>query len=363
MKPPLLFRVRTVTAFLSLQPQDFPVSLPSQSQQQQQRQDDNNLQSSSKAAEKISQASALLETLQTELTQAGYEVQTVRIATNPFGEWLSHDDMETAKARLCCLNQLLDINGIAFCAVGPAQSIAEIESLCAVIVETSPYVSCSATVAAGDVVAARAAAHCMRHIAGMANGLGNFRFCAAAATCPPGIPFFPVAKAASCNDTDGDGSIQLGFAIGLENGPLAHHWLSQAGSIANIPTVFKEGMASALSPLQDLCLQVADINEYSYLGMDTSLNPSLDADNGSVAAAIECLSELDQFGGPGTIAAAAAITTALQSLPDIQLVGYCGLMLPVCEDHRLAALATSNDIQIADLLSISSVCGVGIDTV
>lgn len=85
---------------------------------------------------------------------------------------------------------------------------------------------------------------------------------------------------------------------------------------------------------------------------------------------MEGLAELDCFGGPGTIAAGAAITGALQSLPGIQLTGYCGLMLPVCEDQRLAELAASpvgdegdRRLTIADLLSISSVCGVGVDTV
>ena len=110
--------------------------------------------------------------------------------------------------------------------------------------------------------------------------------------------------------------------------------------------------------------------------MDTSLNPSLE-DGGSVAEAMEYLHEMEYFGGPGTVGAAAAITTALQSLPGIVLTGYCGLMLPVCEDQRLAALAvqssssstTGNSVvspsslRIADLLTISSVCGVGIDTV
>ena len=85
-----------------------------------------------------------------------------------------------------------------------------------------------------------------------------------------------------------------------------------------------------------------------------------------MAEAIESLAEIDTFGGPGTIAAAAAITTALQSLPGIVRTGYCGLMLPVCEDRRLAELAESTPgtaLNIADLLSVSSVCGVGVDTV
>ena len=79
------------------------------------------------------------------------------------------------------------------------------------------------------------------------------------------------------------------------------------------------------------------------------------------------LDEVKIFGGPGTVAAASQITTSLQSLPGIKLTGYCGFMLPVCEDSRLAQLS-SNDtkgrqLRISDLLSISSVCGVGLDTV
>lgn len=248
--PPCLFRVRTVTAFLSLQPQDFPLSLTLSSSLD-----------ASQAAEKISKASALLRTLQAELEQAGYEVQTVRIATNPFGEWIQSSREDTginlveAKARLQCLNQLLEKHGITFCAIGPGQSNEEIQSLCLTIIETCPYVSCSATVAAGDVEAARATAQCILKIASLpgTEGLGNFRFCAAAATCQAGIPFFPVAKSAATDGIDSDDGL-AGFALGLENGPLAQHWLAEAGSITNIPTIFKDGMAAALSPVQGTCV-------------------------------------------------------------------------------------------------------------
>lgn len=98
-----------------------------------------------------------------------------------------------------------------------------------------------------------------------------------------------------------------------------------------------------------------------------SLNPSLD-EGGSVADAIECLDEVrDAFGGTGTLAAAAAITTSLQSIPDIKTTGYRGLMLPVLEDRRLAEIGMATNLNdrlsIQKLLCISSVCGVGIDTV
>ena len=175
------------------------------------------------------------------------------------------------------------------------------------------------------------------------------------------IPFFPGAKAET-SETSG----LVGFAVGLENGKLAHQLLQKCQSMANISTVFRDEMATAVKPVQELCQKAATQHNYPYLGIDTSLNPSLD-EGGSVAEAMECLHEIDCFGGPGTLGAAAAITTALQSLPGIKRTGYCGLMLPVCEDQRLAVLATHSSkerrLELTDLLSISSVCGVGIDTV
>merc|ERR1712150_103764 len=46
-----------------------------------------------------------------------------------------------------------------------------------------------------------------------------------------------------------------------------------------------------------------------------------------------------------------------------KLTGYNGLMLPLCEDVRLAELASQGKLRMTDLLNVSSVCGVGIDTV
>jgi uncharacterized protein (UPF0210 family) len=194
-------------------------------------------------------------------------------------------------------------------------------------------------------------------------GLGNFRFCAAA-SCKPYIPFFPAAKAESNIDSEDQQGIK--FALGFENGQVARKLLGECQSVSRIRPDFCNAMAATLQPVQDVCEKVAKRQGVTYLGIDSSLNPSLD-EKGSVAEAMEQLDELPgHFGGPGTLGAAAEITQALQSLPGIKLTGYCGLMLPVCEDTRLAALAngeTDRELRITDLLIISSVCGVGVDTV
>ena len=335
-----LFRVRTVTIFLNLNSSMFPAESTAPSEE---------------LSQLLGESCRVLQQVERELIRGGFELQTLRIATNPFGEWL-YDNAKTmestAAVRLDLLKHILEKHDIQFCSLGPAVTVEEI-SLCPMIVRAAPCFSCSANIT--TVKSATAAAQCILELSKTTSGgLGNFRFCAVA-SCQPFIPFFPAAKSCSQN---GDGIV--GFAVGLENGALAKTLLEETKTIDNISTIFCNGMASALLPVQRIC---ESISTCEYLGMDTSLNPSLDH-GGSVAEAMECLQEMQgYFGGRGTLATAAAITTALQSLPDIKRVGYCGLMLPVCEDTRLADLASKDKLRISDILSISGVCAVGVDTV
>jgi uncharacterized protein (UPF0210 family) len=351
-----LFNVRTVTCFLNVQASDLD--------------GDDTTSSSSGLAQKIAWAAKLLRRVEEALVQQGYTVQTVRIASNPFGEWLP---MENTEEQLARLDSLLASHGIDFCSLGPARTLQELEHFCCRIVKSSPRFSCSANLTSADVVMAKAASRCILKIAHLGSecdgphvqdGLGNFRFCVAS-SCQDYIPFFPVAKCASASissTTDSQTDAGLKFAVGLENGSLARHLLSKCQSIANVRTTFRSGMAEAIEPVQAICQSLAESTQSEYLGMDTSLNPSLD-EAGSVAQAMEALDEVAVFGGHGTIAAAAVITECLQNLPGIIRTGYCGLMLPLCEDQRLAELANEGSFRISDLLSVSNVCGVGVDTV
>ena len=457
-----LFRIRTVTGFLSLHPNDFiprsattttststTTTTPSSDLVNVVDADDGNdddgvllrrLETSNYGVyDKISKTVAVLRTVEDKLIRdGGYTVQTLRLATNPFGEWLTtattttaeeeearskpncdHDNavLDLVEERLRIVDLILQKYGIEFCSLGPAVTktptqnnnnnphtndidtdIAVAVTVCCKIIEyAGGRFSCSYEVPAGSTKHARAAAQCIVQISQFDDGcLGNFRFCAVADCNTPYIPFFPAAKSgsakehkhASANEHD-DTTTIVKFAIGLENGGLARQLLKECHSIGNIPTQFKQSMTDMLTPVQQICENVVDTatatttsttitipttttTKIQYLGIDTSLNPSLD-DNGSVAEAIEQLIELNgkPFGCSGTLAAAAAITQALQTMTNITTVGYCGLMLPVCEDVRLAQLASSSSsssdgqsqFQIRDLLSISSVCGVGVDTV
>lgn len=80
-----------------------------------------------------------------------------------------------------------------------------------------------------------------------------------------------------------------------------------------------------------------------------------------------------QFGCFGTLGAVSTVTRAIKALAvpagdgvheeAVQLVGYSGLMLPVMEDLILAQRASEGRFSVRDLLTFSSVCGVGVDTV
>jgi uncharacterized protein (UPF0210 family) len=343
-------KIRAVTAFLNLCSEDFD-------------------QAGSLQLKVENTAQALLNIV-TFLRTSGYEVQTYRIATNPFREYLpAASEPAKLKRYLSQLDCILEANGVHFFALGNAVTEDDIKCI-PYIIAASHRFSCSADIKSGqDTSMAQSAAECIKNISVLGEtgefkdmhhvvrGLGNFRFCTVSC-CKPFIPFFPAAKSCSQEKT------MIPFAIGLENGEFAYKLLREAGSIENIPTIFKDAMSETLSEVVNACKQ-AEVEHFGvvkFVGVDTSLNPSLEP-NGSIAAAIENIDIVEQFGGRGSIAVAAAITDCLKTLPEVPTAGYCGLMLPVCEDQRLARLVSTGDLDTTKLLAISSVCGVGLDTI
>eukprot|EP00531_Pseudo-nitzschia_arenysensis_P007485 CAMPEP_0116121786 /NCGR_PEP_ID=MMETSP0329-20121206/3879_1 /TAXON_ID=697910 /ORGANISM="Pseudo-nitzschia arenysensis, Strain B593" /LENGTH=444 /DNA_ID=CAMNT_0003615615 /DNA_START=184 /DNA_END=1515 /DNA_ORIENTATION=- len=376
-----LFKVRTITAFVTFEDSDFDGE-------------------GETLKTKIRDTAGALKVVKDKLEsgggdRGGYEVQTVRIATNPFTEYLlgSNGDIDEDifRNRLEMMDDCLGEHDIVFVSLGPANS-PETTKLCTQIVGLpSGRFSCSVQLQANDTELAKVAAQTVIENSKLGNpedgGLANFRFCVA--NLGPYVPFFPAAKAATEKD---DESFRIRFAIGLENGGLLKDLLkhdaaqtigkilpprtSTSSSSERSGSSFAAGFASIVRPLQTICQTVVENWDDSsspsleYIGLDASFNPSLD-DEGSVASAVEVLKEVPMgFGGAGTIAATAAMTTAIQTRLsskeedfNILLTGYNGLMLPLCEDQRLAELASAGKLRITDLLNVSSVCGVGIDTV
>ena len=274
------FRIRTITVFVTLTHDDFHVdesTTPPVGDTP-----------TPKVYDKLDECSSILRKLETNLINSGYEVQTVRISTNPFGEWLTEDecvgnesdpphksarvDTDAAiRRKLQLLNRLLDDHRINFFSCGPSTNPLHTIEICPQIIESSVKFSCSAKIDCGDISGARAAAACIQTISTLGNntnanhlkgGLGNFRFCAA--SCVDTVPFFPAAKSPT-------NEASYSFAIGLENGGFARELLLGAKSISNIKSVFHSEMRKELLPIQEVCLAFVRDVKYSieYLGIDT----------------------------------------------------------------------------------------------
>lgn len=195
-------------------------------------------------------------------------------------------------------------------------------------------------------------------IAGLAtgDGMANFRF---AGTCnvAAGCPFSPSSFA--------DASVHRGFSLGLQHAPVLVNAVRAAGAGCDVQSVVAAAQQAVLDRLAAHVAELrpgeADSGVHRFLGVDTSLAPAPMASHPLTA-----LYEAQGVRGPGAaggIAASARLTAALQSARGVPLIGYCGLMLPVCEDSGLAEQNAAGHLRLCDLLACSAVCGVGLDTV
>ena len=289
------------------------------------------------------------------VTDAGYEVQTVRIATQPFLEEASPRGRADALAALQALDRVVTAEGVLL-SIGPVLAPdgddPQFGQWAAELARSTHNLSFSVRVASPDRSASprgvTAAGEAMAAIArATPAGIGNFRF-AAAAMVPAGTPFFPVAY------HQGSESV----AVGLESPPLLSAAFTGANTLAEAKQRLAGLFQSRVGPLERLMRDVARRDERSYGGIDASPAPGKDA---SIGRAIEALTGVP-FGAASTLAGCAAITDVLKSLK-IKTCGYSGLMLPVLEDPVLAQRASEGRFTVRDLLLYSSVCGTGLDVV
>ncbi len=287
--------------------------------------------------------------------EQGWEVQTVRIATQPFAEAYPDWKSGQARAAILMLESLARDHDIG-CSMGPIISGDSYDPAFApwaadLLQRTSKlnFTVAVATVKQGmhrDAV--RMAAETMLAVArSTSGGEGNFRF-AAGACIRPGTPFFPVATFSDAH----------AFSIGLESALLLQDAFASGIRGNAAKQALAAGLELALRPVEECAQACGQQEARNYLGIDVSPAPAPDA---SIGRAIELLTG-QPFGSPSTLAACADITDALKSL-SILKCGYSGLMLPVLEDPVLAARAAEGHYRVSDLLLFSSVCGAGLDVV
>ena len=303
----------------------------------------------------LEQAVTFLRDARAEYQAQDYEVQTLRIATQPLPNYLSDWLSPAGLAVIADMDAFCEEHGIVM-SIGPVISSDQYEpglaDWAAELIRSSSHISFTVGIASVDggihPGAIRSAAEVIAAIAQTSpGGEGNFNF-AATAHCPPGTPFFPAGW------HQGEPS----FAIGLETPPLLLSAVKSLPENVSASRHIAMTMDTALTPVQTLAEMIAGRSGRSYGGIDASPAPGPDASIGEV---IEALTGAP-FGSASTLSACASITDALKSLK-VKTCGYSGLMLPVLEDKVLAKRAAESRYGISELLLYSSVCGTGLDVV
>jgi uncharacterized protein len=305
--------------------------------------------------QQMQQAVEFLHDARSEFRDHGYEVQTLRIATQPLAEYLHEWSDTKGKQLLLELDEFCEQENVVL-SVGPVVNTdhydARLADWAVELIRTTSRVNFSVGVASADggvhTGAIRSAAETIAAIARSSpGGEGNFRF-AATANCPPGTPFFPAAW------HQGEAS----FAIGLETPPLLLSAMQSRPGDVPVAHQVSAVMDNALMPLQRQAEEISHRTGRRYLGIDTSPAPGPDASIGEV---IETITGAP-FGSISTLRACANITDGLKKLR-VKTCGYSGLMLPIVEDTVLAKRAAEGHYGIQELLLYSSVCGTGLDVV
>lgn len=305
---------------------------------------------------KIRQVGAFLAQARDAYQAAGYEVQTLRLATTPFASLLSPSTIGAAPRLAQELSALLPEAGIDYASLGPAlpslpqsyivipQAIAASENVffSGVIADHNQHLFPMAVQACAQVI--------MQCASSSPDGFSNLRF-AALANVPPGVPFFPAAYHRGG---------QAAFAIACEAADIAVNAFTQARSVQEGQQIMVHEIEDHAERLQAIAQMLARQENSRFGGIDFSLAP-FPEENRSLGAAFERLG-IPRVGQHGSLAAAAILTDALERAR-FPRAGFSGLMMPVLEDSVLAQRAAEGVLTVKDLLLYSTVCGTGLDTV
>lgn len=286
------------------------------------------------------------------LSDAGYEVQTRRIALAHWRMGLGRVSQREREETVRTLADRYREHGIDMVGLGAASEPEHIAHLADLLAANPDFNGAADGLTQdGELSSAAlfASARAVKSLqANTADGLGPFQF-ACGFHIRPETPFFPVAQ-----HFGGES-----FAISFENSDLVVKAFRGARNLAQAKEGLRELLRQEHGAAMRICAGLEAELRVRFAGADHSIAPSLEAEE-SLALAFDSLSV--PFGRRGTLAICAAITDVLGELPGPRC-GYNGLMLAVLEDVGLAAAATRGDCTLDTLMVGSSVCGVGVDTV
>ena len=291
---------------------------------------------------------------------AGLELQTVRLATQPFPEILRDEGPSGVLPFARELEGLCQAHGIDYCSIGtvvaarPTDDLAYISVVPTVIQQTETAFASALVASPGSGINLSAVASAAKAIAAIARstpgGFGNLRF-AVLANCEPGSPFFPAAF------HQGPGPV---FSIATEAADLAVDSFARATTLEEARERLRSAVEGAAQAIEDVCRTLAAESGFRFAGIDFSPAPYPEVAR-SIGHAIEKLG-VDVFGANGTLFAVAFVKRVLREAR-FPRCGFSGLLLPVLEDSTLAARSAEGLFTLDSLLLYSTVCGTGLDTI
>ncbi len=304
----------------------------------------------------VEKALVFLRAAKAEFIRAGYEVETIRITTQPFPEFIQGLTPGQALAFFREYDALAQKEEFTP-DIGPAMMKDTDDSaqadLLAQIIATTQSINGFIVVADEGGIhwkAIQAAARINKYLEEhTTHSEGNFRF--ASGAFPPAIaPFYPVSY------TSGSGR---DFAIGMESANIAQQVFSSAPkSFPEAGEQLTAALAKEARKVEAIARRLEAQMGWKYQGIDLTPVPLKEI---SIGAAMESLVQ-SPIGSPGSLSAAFSITSGVRNVP-VKQAGYSGLMLPVLEDSVLAKRWEAGTITRDTLMSYSSVCSTGLDAI
>jgi uncharacterized protein (UPF0210 family) len=307
-------------------------------------------------AQQVSDALAVLRNAKSEFEKRGYQVETVRIVTQPLAELVEGQSDADALKFLKRFDDLaaqqdFDPN------IGPAMMRDSDDPrtmhLLAQALSTLPHLNASAIMADEDGIhwkVIRESAALVRYVTEHSpHSQGNFNFAGTAMLKPLG-PFYPGAYHTGAGKQ---------FSLGFEGANIVQEVFARThGDFSAAVGELTKQLTVHSRIGESVGEKVAAATGWTFMGVDPTPAPLADV---SIGAAMESYTG-GKFGSSGTMTAALIITTAVKAVP-VKQIGYAGLMVPVMEDKLLAKRWAEGTYNTDSLLAYSAVCGTGLDTI
>ncbi len=285
----------------------------------------------------------------------GFEVQSARLATQPFTDLLSNYQPAEWPNLAQEVEGLAKQAGFDYLSLGAASAdqsdqFREIPAILAATQNTFM----SAKISTGDhqisLPAIQKIAQVMCKVSTIEkNGFANLHL-GALANVLPFTPFFPAAYAY------GD---QSAFGLAIQAADTVLEVFKNAKSLQQAWHDLLNNLENQTGQIQSVAERLRESQNIEFKGIDLSPAP-FPEEWCSIGKALEALG-LPGFGYAGTLTTAAFLADILQA-GNWKKTGFNGIMLPVLEDSGLANSTAQGTLSVYDLLTYSAVCGTGLDT-